>query len=59
MKPMLKPPRSKRLRLEHEKVLSNFAFKFNLLRYSAALTARGVAHNRTAGAYTRPLLTST
>ena len=34
MKPTLKPPGSKRLKLEHEKQLSNFAFTFNLRRYT-------------------------
>jgi len=37
VKPMLKLPRSKRLRLEHEKLLSNFAFNFILCRYSEVL----------------------
>jgi hypothetical protein len=37
MNPTLKPLRSKRLKLEHEKLLSNFAFKFNLRRYIKAL----------------------
>jgi hypothetical protein len=37
MTSMLKAPESKRLTLEHEKLLSNFAFKFNLRRYSTAL----------------------
>jgi len=34
MKPTLKVPGSKRLKLEAEKMLSNFAFKFNLRGYS-------------------------
>ena len=34
MKPTLKAPGSKRLKLEHEKLLSNFAFNFNLRRYT-------------------------
>jgi len=34
IKPMLKPPGTKRLKLNHNKVLSNFAFKFNLRRYT-------------------------
>jgi hypothetical protein len=33
MKPALKAPESQLLKLEHEKVLSNHAFKFNLRRY--------------------------
>ena len=32
----LKAPGSKRLKLGHEKLLSNFAFKFNLRRYTKA-----------------------
>ena len=36
IKPTLKAPGSKRLKLEHEKTLSNFAFKLNLRRYSMA-----------------------
>ena len=33
MKPKLKPPGSKRLKLQCDDLLSNFAFKFNLRRY--------------------------
>ena len=29
----MKAPKSERLKLEHDKVLSNYAFKFNLCRY--------------------------
>ena len=36
MKPTLKAPTSKRLKLVHEKVLSDCAFKFNLCRYTSA-----------------------
>jgi len=36
IKPTLKAPGSKRLKLEHENLLSNFGFKFNLRRYSVA-----------------------
>jgi len=32
MKPTLKAPESKRWKLEYEKTLLNFAFKFNLRR---------------------------
>jgi len=39
MKPTLKAPESKRLKLEHEKTLSNFAFKFNLRRYNVDIPA--------------------
>jgi hypothetical protein len=34
MKPMLKAPGSGRLKLKCDEPLSNFAFKFNLRRYS-------------------------
>jgi len=34
MKSMLKAPGIKRLKLEYDEPLSNFAFKFNLRRYS-------------------------
>jgi len=34
IKPKLKPPRTKRLRLKYDEVPSNFAFKFNLRRYN-------------------------
>ena len=36
MKPKLKPPGTKRLKLEYDGLLSNFAFKFNLRRYTMA-----------------------
>jgi hypothetical protein len=36
MKPTLKAPRTKRLKLKYDVPLSNFAFKFNLRRYSSA-----------------------
>jgi len=35
-RPTLKAPRTKRLKLQHDKLLSNFAFNFNLRRYSEA-----------------------
>ena len=34
IKPTLKAPGSIPLKLEHEKLLSNFAFNFNLRRYN-------------------------
>jgi hypothetical protein len=34
MKPKLKAPETKRLKLEYDEVLSNIAFKFNLPRYT-------------------------
>ena len=33
MKPKLKPPGTKRLKLEYDGLLSNFGFKFSLRRY--------------------------
>ena len=33
MKPMLKPPGIKRLKLVYDELLSSFGFKFNLRRY--------------------------
>jgi hypothetical protein len=36
IKPTLKAPKSTLLNLEHEKSLSNYAFKFNLRRYTWA-----------------------
>ena len=38
IKPMLKGPGAKRLKLNSVEQLSNFAFKFNLRRYSAEST---------------------
>jgi hypothetical protein len=55
-----------RLKLEHDKPLSNFAFKFNLRRYNVVIqgTVRAAVTDpdgveREAGAYTRPLFSST
>ena len=38
MKPMLKALGTKPLKLKYDKPLSNFAFKFNLRRYTSALS---------------------
>jgi len=35
MKPMLKAPGTKRLKLKYDEVLSNFPFKIDLRRYNA------------------------
>jgi len=37
MKPMLKPPGAKRLKLKYDELLSDFAFKFNLRRYTTEM----------------------
>ena len=42
MKPKLKPPGIKLLKLESDKPLSNLAFKFNLRRYTAVAGAATV-----------------
>ena len=34
IKPTLKPPGTKRLKLKYDELLSNFAFNFNLRRYT-------------------------
>jgi len=39
IKPKLKPPGTKRLKLEYDGLLSNSAFKFNLRRYTKAFAA--------------------
>jgi len=36
IKPTLKPPVTKRLKLTYDELLSRFAFKFNLCRYNLA-----------------------
>jgi hypothetical protein len=36
IKSTLKPPGTKRLNLQYDEPLSNFAFKFNLCRYTVA-----------------------
>jgi hypothetical protein len=52
IKPTLKAPGTKRLKLKFEKVLSNFAFKFNLRRYTKvnALAAAETADGERASA---------
>jgi hypothetical protein len=55
---MLKPPETKRLKLKHDVPLSKFAFKFTLRGYILAQPAITVGSLQ-AGAYTRPLLSST
>jgi len=45
IKPMLKPPGTKRLKLKYDESPSNFAFKFNLRRYNQ-VTPRAMAKGR-------------
>ena len=39
IKPTLKAPKTHRLKLQYDKVLSSFAFKFNMSRYTKATQA--------------------
>ena len=73
IKPSLKAPGIKLLKLKYDKLLSNFAFKFNLRRYTldddgasdpycevALVDPKGMSPEQSqAGAYTRPLFSST
>ena len=72
IKPTLKAPGTKRLKLHYAKPLSNFAFKFNLRRYTVVAADYAFVIHTTnpssgdqgelyaeAGAYTRPLFGST
>jgi hypothetical protein len=60
MKPKLKPPGTKRLKLRCDILLLTSAFNFNLRRYTEAknLTFGGERRLK-AGAHTRPLSSST
>ena len=60
IKPMLKPPGTTHLKLKCDELLSSFAFKFNLRRYTVdrkRVNEFGRAYE--AGAYTRSLQSST
>jgi len=71
MKPKLKPPGTKRLKLKCDVLLSTLAFKINLRRYMEDRRIRDADEGVTreaaernagtlgAGAYPRPLLSST
>ena len=59
MKPKLKPPGTKRLKLKCDILLSKFAFTFNLHRYNEAWELLWAGDGAAAGAYTRSLLRST
>ena len=56
-KATVKAPGTKRLKLNHDKLLSRLAFNFNLRRYTMA--ERFGMEGLKAGAYTRPLFSST
>jgi len=62
MQPKLKPHGGRRLKLKFDVLLSNFAFKFNVRRYAVlheSIYCNGGAPSNWAGAYTRPLFSST
>ena len=58
IKPTLKAPGTMRLKLKYGKLLSSFAFRFNLRRYTEGVL-RFCCDELQAGAYTRPLFSST
>jgi len=64
IKPALKAPGIKRLKLKYDGPLSNFAFNFNLCRYIQGIGVDDIFvffdtfRQATAGAYTRSLLSS-
>ena len=62
MKPKLKAPGSKRLKIGHEKLLSDFAFNLNSRHYTLGAPPHNPLALDTAppaGAHTRPLFSST
>ena len=58
IQPKLKPPGTKRVNLKLDDLLSTSAFRLNLRRYGE-VDALETLLNYQAGAYTRPLLSST
>jgi len=57
MKPMLKAPMTKYLKLEYDGLVSSFAFKFNLRRYNMAVARATLgAHGRIQRAHIRYLV---
>jgi len=59
MKPMLKPPKTKRLKPKTNELLSCFAFRFNFSRYAKAALEGKLLGALRVGSSTCPLLTST
>ena len=61
IKPKLKPPRTKRLKLKYDVLLSNYAFKFHLRRYNQVMPNFRIRTMPVLGAgiHTRPLFSST
>ena len=59
IKPTLKATGSERLKLKYDEPLSNFAFNFNLRPYASGKSVCYNAPVLEAGAYTRPLFSST
>jgi hypothetical protein len=63
IKPTFQAPESKRLTLIYDERLSSLAFNFNVRRYTMVtlpfLDGVGKIHAYKAGAYTRPLFSST
>ena len=50
IKPKFKPPETKRLEVNYDKLLSNFGFKFNLRRYVMATDSAGNSSNTVSAA---------
>ena len=55
IKPKLKPPGTKRLKLKCDVLLSTSAFKFNLRRYTKEFMSKGVGFGRNATNWRGPL----
>ena len=61
IKPLLKAPGTKRLKVKYGKLLSNFAFKFNLRRFIMAVARFNLYVQSLmllAGTYNHPLFSS-
>jgi len=59
MKPTLKAPGTKRLKLKYDSLRSIFAFKFNLRRYTMVFLNMDRKMYHAAGIYTRSHFSST